>query len=137
MSRQATEATLLAFADAFSAGDHDALIALCHEDVAHDINGASREIGTDRLKLHLATARAHRSDRLADVVALSSPDGARGALDCTLRGTYVASISGLPKANGQRYALPATLVFEIDDGKITRFVTHFDKQEWLRQISED
>jgi steroid delta-isomerase-like uncharacterized protein len=137
MSRQATEATLLTFANVFNSGDHGAVIDLCQEDVIHDINGAQREIGTDKLKLHLATAKAHRADKLADVIVLSSPDGSHGALDCTLRGTYVASIDGLPKANGQRYALPAIFMFELDDGKISRFVTHFDMQEWLRQISEE
>ncbi|NJR13246.1 MAG: SnoaL-like domain-containing protein [Phyllobacteriaceae bacterium] len=137
MSRTATEALIVSYFAALNSGDTAAVLALLHEDVVHDINQGAREIGRDKFRWFLATAGAHFEERATDIVVMSSPDGMRGAAEYTLKGAYIASLAGLPKANGQRYALTVGTFFEVDEGRITRVSTLFNRADWLAQIGEE
>jgi steroid delta-isomerase-like uncharacterized protein len=137
MSRQATEALIKAYIEAANKNDNAAILALMHEDVAFDVSQSKREIGTDNLRLLLASKAAHIKEQLADAVILSSEDGSRGAAEFTWHGSYVATIDGFPKASGQRFSMQAGLFFEVDDSKITRITSYRDMAEWARQISEE
>jgi steroid delta-isomerase-like uncharacterized protein len=137
MSRQATESLIKAYVEASNKNDNAAILALMHEDVVFDISQSKREIGTENLRLFLASKAAHIKEQLADAVIMSSDDGSRGAAEFTWRGSYVATIESFPKATGQRFSLPAGIFFEVDEGKFTRISSHRDMQEWLRQISEE
>ena len=44
---------------------------------------------------------------------------------------------GLPPANGQTYSLPAAILFEVDDGLISRVTTHYNLADWIAQVSDD
>ena len=137
MSRQNTESIIKTYLDAANHDDATAIIALMHDDVAFDINQSTRQIGIDNLRLLLATKSAHCKEQLADAVIFSSEDGSRGAAEFTWKGSYIATIEGFPKANGQRFSMQAGLFFEIEDQKITRISSHRDMQEWVRQISKE
>jgi steroid delta-isomerase-like uncharacterized protein len=137
MSRQATEALIKAYIAAANIPDNAAILAFMHDDVAFDINQSKREIGKDNLRFMLAGKASHIKEQLADAVIMSAEDGSRGAVEFTWKGTYIASIEGFPKANGQRFSMQAAIVFEIDDGKFTRVTSHRDMNEWRRQISEE
>src|SRR5690606_352178 len=54
MSAETTRNLIRSYLDAFNAGDHEAMLALVDEDVAHDINQGGREIGKDKLRWFLA-----------------------------------------------------------------------------------
>ena len=137
MSRQATEHLIAAFVEAFNRADNAAVLALLYDDIAFDMGQGGREIGVEKFRWLIAAGAAHCKEQMADAVVLSSEDGMRGAVDFTSRGTYVATIEGMPKASGQRYALQAATLFEVDDGKITRLTSYRNMQEWIRQISEE
>ena len=137
MGRQATEHLIAAFVEAFNTADNAAVLALLHDDVAFDMGSGAREIGAEKFRWSLATSAAHYKEQMADAVVLSSEDGMRGAVDFTLRGTYIATIEGMPKASGQRYALQTATLFEVDDGKIARLTSYRNMQEWIKQISEE
>lgn len=136
MSRQATENLIQAYLDAANKGDNAAILALMDEDIAFDVNQSTRQIGKDNLKLFLATKTAHSKEQLADAVIFSSEDGSRAAAEFTWKGSYIATIEGFPKANGQRFSMMGGLFFEVEDGKFTRITSHRDMNEWKRQISE-
>jgi len=53
-----------------------------------------------------------------------------------LRGTYLATDSGLPEARGQSYVLPAGGFFSIRDGQISRIVTYYNLADWVAQVSK-
>jgi steroid delta-isomerase-like uncharacterized protein len=135
MSRNAAERLIEAYLAAFNAGDSPAMLALLHEDVAHDINQGGREIGVEKFRWFNATMSAHYREQLTDIVVMSSADGSRAAAEFTVRGTYLATAIGLPKADGQRYTLPAGIFFEIDDGRISRVTTHYNLKDWIDQVS--
>jgi steroid delta-isomerase-like uncharacterized protein len=135
MSRNAAERLIEAYLAAFNAGDSPAMLALLHEDVAHDINQGGREIGVEKFRWFNATMSAHYREQLTDIVVMSSADGSRAAAEFTVRGTYLATAIGLPKADGQRYTLPAGIFFEIDDGRIARVTTHYNLKDWIDQVS--
>jgi steroid delta-isomerase-like uncharacterized protein len=136
MSRNATEALIHAFFDALNSGDTAAVLALLDDNVVHDINQGERQIGREKFRWFLATTRAHFDERAADIVVMSAPDAMRGAAEYTLKGDYIATLSGLPKANGQRYSVQAGTFFEVDEGRLTRISTHFNRADWLAQIAE-
>jgi steroid delta-isomerase-like uncharacterized protein len=135
MTRQATESLIRAYLDAANKPDNAAIITLMDEDVVFEVGQGMRQIGTDNLRLLLASKTAHNKEQLADAVIMSSEDGARGAAEFTWKGSYIGTIDGFPKANGQRFSMMAVITFEVEDGKFTRISSHRDMKEWLRQIS--
>jgi steroid delta-isomerase-like uncharacterized protein len=136
MSRAAAERLIQAYLDAFNSSDSAAMLALLHEDVAHDINQGEREIGVEKFRWFNATMSAHYDEQLQDIVVMASEDGSRGASEFTVKGTYLATVKGLPAANGQRYSLPAGIFFEIEDNKISRVTTYYNMKDWIAQVSE-
>jgi ketosteroid isomerase-like protein len=55
MSRAATLALLETYYAAFNAGDWDGMLACLSDDVAHDINQGSRQVGKDTFAAFLGT----------------------------------------------------------------------------------
>ncbi|CAG0977642.1 MAG: cytosolic protein [Rhizobiaceae bacterium] len=108
------------FVAAFNAGDHEAMLALLSDDVAHDLADGRREIGRDPFRWFLGLQARHFRETWADVAVMAGEGGGRAAAEFTRRGTYLAAADGLPPASGQRYAVAAGLFFEVDDGLITR-----------------
>lgn len=119
---------------AFNAGNKDAMIALLHEDVAHDINMGAREVG--RAAFRAFNERMTRCYRevLHDLVVMVSDDGRRAAAEFVVHGTYLVADEGLPPAHGQNYRLPAGAFFTIEDGLISRVTMYYNLQEWLDQV---
>lgn len=136
MSQTETLALIGRYVDAFNAGDRDAMLACLSDDVAHDINQGGREIGKDKFRWFLGMMDRHYRERLADVVVMASQDGGRAAAEFTVHGTYLSTAEGLPAANGQTYALPAAIVFEVDDGLISRVTTYYNLADWTAQVEK-
>jgi steroid delta-isomerase-like uncharacterized protein len=134
MSRDAAMRLVAAYLDAFNQGDSPAMLALMHEDVAHDINQGGREIGVDAFRLFNATMSAHYREHLQDIVIMANDEGSRAAAEFTVKGAYLATAKGLPKADGQLYSLPAGIFFEIEDDRIIRVTTHYNLKDWIAQV---
>lgn len=135
MSADATRDIIKSYLDAFNASDHEAMLALLDEDVAHDINQGDREIGLDKFRWFLGTMARHYDETLTDIAVMVGEHGVRGAAEFTVHGKYLATAEGLPDASGQKYTLPAGIFFEVDDGKITRVSTHYNLKDWIAQVS--
>ncbi len=124
MSETETRDLVGRFVAAFNAGDHEAMLALLSEDVAHDLPKGTREIGRERFRWFLGLSGRHFRETWADVAVMVGDGGVRAAAEFTRRGTYQTTADGLPPASGQRYAVAAGLFFEVDDGLITRVSDH-------------
>ena len=136
MSEADTIALIRRYIDAFNAGDRDAMLACLSDDVAHDINQGERQIGKDKFRWFLGMMDRHYRERLEDVVVMAGQGGGRGAAEFTVHGTYLSTAEGLPEANGQTYALPAGIFFEVDDGLISRVTTYYNLADWTAQVEK-
>jgi steroid delta-isomerase-like uncharacterized protein len=120
---------------AFNAGDAQGMLACVTDDVEHRVN----EGGIRRGKALFAEFCAHMGvsyrEELRDIVVFVSPDGARGAAEFMVHGTYLQTDPGLPEARGQRYVLPAGAFFDLRGGKIARVTTFYNLADWVRQVS--
>jgi steroid delta-isomerase-like uncharacterized protein len=125
---------VLAYYAAFNRGDHDAMLALLGDDVAHDLNQGAREIGRDAFAAFMARMDRCYREQLRDIVVMASPDGSRAAAEYVVHGEYLADDEGLPPANGQTYVLPGGAFFEIRDGRITRVTNYYNLQDWIAQV---
>ncbi len=125
---------LKAYFEAFNSGDLEALEALLDEQVEHHVNQGPVRPGKE--KFH--AFNSHMSDcykeELSDIVLFSNEDGTRGAAEFVVNGQYLKTDEGLPKAMGQRYVLPAGTFFSLREGKITRVATHYNLEDWKRQV---
>lgn len=134
MPEHETQALVQRYLEALNAGDHAAMLALVGEDVAHDPFDAAREIGRDKLRWRLGLAARHFDERLADIAIMTDEGGVRAAAEFTVRGKYLATAEGLPEARGQSYALPGALVFEVDEGLITRISAYRNPVQWMAAL---
>ena len=123
------------FIAAFDTGDHEAMLALASEDIAHDASGGGREIGKDKLRWYLADRARHVQETIGDLVVMTGEGGSRAAAEFTLRGTYLATMQGLPQASGQHYSLAAGAFFEIEEGLVSRLTCRLDRAELARQLA--
>jgi steroid delta-isomerase-like uncharacterized protein len=135
MSRTQSIDTINAYYAAFNAGDLAGMLATLHEDFAHHVNEGATRLG----KAAFADFCAHMSEtyreELRDMVVMANDTGERGAAEFMVHGTYLKTDPGLPKANGQSYALPGGGYFTLRGGKITRVTTFYNMVDWIAQVS--
>jgi steroid delta-isomerase-like uncharacterized protein len=118
----------------FNSGDRDALLALLTDDVIHDLNQGGREVGRDAFRRFLARMDRCYRERIADVRSSMSADGAHGAAEYVVHGTYLSTDDGLPPARGQTYVLPGGAFFACRAGRIARVSNTYNLADWLRQV---
>jgi steroid delta-isomerase-like uncharacterized protein len=133
--RADAEALVRRYYAAFNAGDRAAMCALLAEDVAHDVNQGGRRIGLPAFRAFMAQMDAAYEERLEDIVVMADATGTRAAAEFVVVGRYLRSEPGLPEARGQSYRLPAGAFLGIAGGKIARVTTHYNLQDWIRQVS--
>lgn len=133
--RDAAEALVRAYYAAFNAGDRAAMCALLAEDVAHDVNQGGRRLGIAAFRAFMAQMDAAYEERLEDVVVMADPTGTRAAAEFVVVGRYLRTEAGLPEARGQAYRLPAGAFLEVAGGRIRRLTTHYNLQDWIRQVA--
>jgi len=127
--------TVEAYFAAFNAGDTEGMLACLADDVAHHVNEGQVRRG----KALFAEFCAHMSrcyqEELTDMVVFEAEGGTRAAAEYIVNGTYLATDSGLPEANGQSYRLSAGSFFSLEGDKITRVVTYYNLADWVAQVS--
>ncbi|QJF52574.1 ketosteroid isomerase-related protein [Roseobacter ponti] len=121
--------------DAFNAKDIPAMLGCLTDDVAHHVNEGDIRTGKAAFEAFCAHMSRCYDETLTDMVIFTSPDGARGAAEYTVNGTYMATDEGLPEARGQSYRLPAGSFFDIRDGKISRVTTRYNLSDWTAQVA--
>ncbi len=129
-----TKALIEAYYDAFNDNDSDAMLALLADDVVHDVNQGERRTGKAAFAEFNAKMAKCYAERLTDIAVMVGDDETRAAAEFTVNGFYIATDEGLPKAENQRYLLPAGAFFEVAEGQITRVTTYYNLENWLAQI---
>ncbi|TDK23110.1 isopropylmalate/homocitrate/citramalate synthase [Luteimonas aestuarii] len=132
--RHAAIALVRGYYAAFNRADWSAMLALLHDDVAHDLNQGPRETGRDAFAAFLARMDRCYREQLHDIAVVASDDGRRAAAEYVVHGEYRVADAGLPPAHGQRYVLPGGAFFEVRDGRIARVSNYYNLEEWLRQV---
>ena len=118
----------------FNAMNWDAMLELMSEDVAHDVNESTRELGKVAFKTFFERMNRSYAENISDVSVTVNAAGSRSAAEYVVSGTYQQTDARLPEARGQRYRLPGGAFFEIKDGKINRVTNYYNLQLWLQQI---
>jgi steroid delta-isomerase-like uncharacterized protein len=120
---------------AFNRGDYRGMVDLLSDDVAHDINQGSCQIGKPAFAEFLAHMHRHYREQVVDLVVMSNGD--RAAAEFVIEGEYLLTDESLPPARGQRYRLPIGAFFSIADGRITRVTNYYNLADWTRQVSSE
>lgn len=120
---------------AFNARDWDAFLGMLTDDVVHDLNQGTREIGREAFRRFMDRMNANYREQIEDLAVFSDDEGHRAAAEFTVVGTYLNTDEGLPPAKGQTYRLAAGAFFEVHDGKVARVTNYYNLQDWLRQVS--
>lgn len=118
----------------FNAMNWDAMLELMSEDVAHDVNESTRELGKAAFKTFFERMNASYAENISDLSVTVGSDGSRAAAEYIVSGTYLRADEGLPEARGQRYKLAGGAFFEVQHGKISRVTNYYNLQTWLQQI---
>ncbi|QXP83688.1 ketosteroid isomerase-related protein [Methylococcus sp. ANG] len=121
---------------AFNAGDMETFLGLLTDDVIHDINQGSREIGKDAFRAFMDRMNRNYKEQLVDMAIMTNEDGSRAAAEFVVLGEYLVTDEGLPPAKGQKYRLPAGAFFEIRDGKVARITNYYNLQDWIEQVEK-
>jgi len=127
--------TVEAYFAAFNAGDIEAMLACVAEDVAHHVNEGQVRRGKAAFGEFCAHMSRCYQEELTDMVIFAAEGGTRAAAEYIVNGTYLATDSGLPEANGQSYRLPAGSFFSLEGDKISRVVTYYNRADWVAQVS--
>ncbi len=122
-----------AYYAAFNRGDWDGMCGCLAEDVAHDLNQGTREVGRATFRRFLERMNTSYREQLRDIVVMAGTPG-RAAAEYIVEGKYLVADEGLPPATGQTYTLPGGAFFEIANGKITRVTNYYNLQDWLAQV---
>lgn len=123
-----------AFLDALDERDGTALAAMLTEDAAYDDGHGGRTLDRENIRDALIARASSLDERHGDRLFMTSDDGRRVAVEVTLRGTYERSVAGLPEARGQRYSVPACLVFSLNGDKVEGITRYIDFTEWERAL---
>jgi steroid delta-isomerase-like uncharacterized protein len=111
----------------------DAMVALCTDDVIHDVNEGGREIGAEPLRDYLERTGRCYEERLEDLAVMTGAAG-RYAIEWTAVGRYVDDDDGLLPARGQHYRLAGGTFLVITADRISRITTYYNLQSFLDQI---
>ncbi|MCC4599141.1 nuclear transport factor 2 family protein [Xanthomonas melonis] len=134
-NRQHAIGLVQAYYEAFNRGDWDGMLAFLTEDVAHDLNQGTREIGRVDFAAFLQRMNDSYREQLHDIVVTANEDGTRLGAEYVVHGVYHTTDEGLPDAHGQTYVLPGGAFFEVREGRIARVTNYYNLQEWIAQVS--
>ena len=137
MSKEASEALVRRYYEAFNRGDAEAMLACLADDVAHDVNQGMRRKGKDRFRDFCRHMARCYKEELSDIAVMVSEDGQRAAAEFNVKGRYLETDEGLPPAKGQAYTLPAGMFFAIENGRISRVTTYYNLTDWLVQVASE
>ncbi len=129
------KATLERYFDAFNRGDTAGMLDCLSDDIAHYVNEGDVRIGRDKFAEFCAHMTRCYEEKLTELVLFEAEDGARGAAEFMVNGTYLQTDPGLPEARNQSYRLPAGSFFSFADNRISRVVTYYNLADWIKQVS--
>lgn len=134
MTAAQTRKLVQTYYEAFNRQDVEGMLACLAPSFVHEVSQGERRKGKALFKDFLTHMNKSYRETLTDIVVMTDPSGARAAAEFDLKGKYLATDPGLPKAKGQTYKLRVGAFFEIRNGKIARVSTHYNLKDWTRQV---
>lgn len=131
-----TEAMIETYYNAFNQNDMVTFFDLLDDNIIHDINQGTRQIGKHEFKKFMDHMNHCYKEKIHNIVIMTNTNGTRASAEFMVEGIYLASDDGLPEAKNQTYSLPAGTFFEIHNHKITRVTTYYNLNDWLKQVSK-
>ena len=125
-----------AYYQAFNSGDREALLALLHPDIVHEINEGGVEVGIPAFRAFLGRMDRSYRETVEDLVVFAGDQPGRFAAEFFIRGKYLRTDEGLPEAKGQEYHLRVGAFLEIRDGKVARVTNLYNLAAWTRMVGE-
>ncbi|MGE0006987.1 MAG: ketosteroid isomerase-related protein [Parvibaculaceae bacterium] len=135
MTAAQTRKLVQTYYDAFNRQDVEGMLACLGPGFVHEVSQGERRKGKALFKDFLVHMNRSYRETLSDIVVMTDASGKRAAAEFDLRGRYLATDPGLPKATGQRYKLRVGAFFEIRNGRISRVSTHYNLKDWTRQVA--
>lgn len=135
MTAATTRKLIQRYYDAFNRVDPEGMLSLLGPGFVHDVSQGERRKGKKLFAEFLGHMNGAYKERLSNFAIMVNPEGSRAAAEFDLHGKYIATDPGLPKAKGQSYKLRVGAFFEVKDGKITRVSTHYNLNDWKKQVS--
>ncbi len=134
---QDTEQLIAQYFAAFNHADWVGMLSLMSDDVVHDLNESSRQVGLEAFTEQLNASKQRFLEVISDIETEVTGNGERAISAYTISGQYLATAPGMPTARGQRYRITGKSIFDIRDGKITRIISEFDDAARRAQLSAD
>jgi steroid delta-isomerase-like uncharacterized protein len=129
-----TIALVRQYYSAFNAEQDELLLELLTDDVIHDINQGSREVGKQAFRGFLERMRECYEEHISDITFCASEDGTRASAEYVVLGKYLKADIGLPEAHGQTYRLAGGAFFEMRGDRISRVTNYYNLEDWLQQV---
>jgi steroid delta-isomerase-like uncharacterized protein len=123
-----------AWAAAWTSHDADQLLAHYAEDAIYEEMPTNTRVqGHDEIRAFFEGTHATFSDiEVTPTTGFQTDNWA--TLEGIFAGTYTGQIPGLPAGEGQPFAVPFAVIFELEGGKIRRNADYFDLSSVLAQI---
>ncbi len=115
--------------------DLSGFLNLLSDDVVHEINQGSTEIGKAKFKIFMEEQFSHGKINIKDLIVLTSEDGQYATSRYLCSGKYSKSANGYPPAKGQLWELPVVTFFKIKDNKISHVAVYFNEKDFVHQVS--
>jgi steroid delta-isomerase-like uncharacterized protein len=122
--------------DAFNHKRWDRFFELLTDDVVHDINQGSREVGKKAFHAFMERMNKCYDEQAVDLVVLVGPNEDRAAAEFQIKGKYLATDEGLPPAKGQKYQLQCGAFLALKSHKICRVTNYYNLNDWLAQVKK-
>lgn len=119
---------------AFNSGDREALLALLHPDIVHEINEGGVEVGLPAFRAFLERMDRSYQETVEDLVVFAGDQPGRFAAEFFIRGKYLRTDEGLPEAQGQEYRLRVGAFLEVREGKVARVTNLYNLAAWTRMV---
>lgn len=113
-----------------------AFLELLDENVIHDINQGTSELGKQAFSTFMDRMNQSYQETVKELVVMTTEDGSKAAAEFVIDGIYKSTDSDLPLANNQPYSLRCGAFFEINNNKIIRVTNFYNMQDWLKQVKD-
>jgi steroid delta-isomerase-like uncharacterized protein len=120
--------------ETFNSGNREALLALLHPDVVHEINEGGVEVGVPAFRAFLGRMDRSYRETVEKLQVFTGEDPSRAAAEFYINGKYLVTDEGLPPATGQTYYLRVGAFFEIKDGKVARVSNYYNLAAWMKMV---
>jgi steroid delta-isomerase-like uncharacterized protein len=134
MSAKQTQKLIQTYYAAFNTGDVKAMLECLGAGFLHEVSQGEARKGKAKFEDFLSHMNTSYKEVLSNIVVMTNANGSRAAAEFDLRGKYLKTDAGLPKAKGQSYKIRVGAFFEVKCGKITRVSTHYNLKDWTRQV---